>query len=111
VLPSLVVANRDLDDLGDVRVVDQIHVTSPLLARANDARKLELCQVLAHRGYALADLSSERADISFAVAQQPDDLQACDWRRSARSNEPLPARCSSPTSRPTDLYDSATEDG
>jgi len=36
---------------------------------------------------------------------------ARDWRRSARSNEPLPARFSSRTGRPTDLYDSATEDG
>jgi hypothetical protein len=35
----------------------------------------------------------------------------CNWRRSARSNEPLPARCCSRTGRPTDLYDSATEDG
>lgn len=71
-----VVADRDFDNLGDAGSVDQVDHAPTLPTDTHQPGELELGEVLANGSDRLSDLGRERADVSFSVAQQPDDMQA-----------------------------------
>src|ERR1700759_2240668 len=69
-----------LQQFDDVRVVDDVDATLAVALIAAQAGELELDEVVADGGQALAGLLGERADVASLLGEQPQQMHP-DWGR------------------------------
>jgi hypothetical protein len=69
-----VVGDTETDQLDDVRCFHVVDLASAVAAGTDDAGELEFGQVVADGGHAMAGLFGERADVTLALGEQPEQL-------------------------------------
>lgn len=64
------------DDVDDMRVRHEIHLSLAHALGADEAGKFELAQMMAYRCDALTCLVGQAAHVAITAGEQPEDMQA-----------------------------------
>jgi hypothetical protein len=70
-----VVGDGELDDVDDVLIVYEVDLALALAAGPHQAGEFELAQVVADGGHALPDVLGQRANVTFVLGEQPNEVQ------------------------------------